>query len=89
MHPTHNIDRVINLSYDFPYEIGYPEMRVYIGGASGVAGGFVRDAFGNFVFEFSSAVRVGSLVEVKINAIQSGLQISVGKGYKKIILELD
>ncbi|KAK7382133.1 hypothetical protein VNO80_00850 [Phaseolus coccineus] len=58
-------------------------------GRKGSAGGVVRDCEGEFLFGFSTALRVGSAAEAELFAIKIGMELAISMGYKNLIVESD
>ncbi|WVZ00032.1 hypothetical protein V8G54_026101 [Vigna mungo] len=58
-------------------------------GKKAAAGGIIRNSNGEFLFAFSSVLRVGSAAEAELFAIKIGMEIAISMGYKDIIVESD
>ncbi|WVZ17702.1 hypothetical protein V8G54_010684 [Vigna mungo] len=56
-------------------------------GKKAAAGGVLRDFDGEFLFAFSSVLRVGSSVEAELFAIKLGMEIGISMGYSNLIVE--
>ncbi|WVY90138.1 hypothetical protein V8G54_035652 [Vigna mungo] len=53
------------------------------------AGGIMRDSHGEFLFAFSSVLRVDLEAEAELFAIKLGMEIGISMGYKNLIVESD
>ncbi|WVY92025.1 hypothetical protein V8G54_037539 [Vigna mungo] len=58
-------------------------------GKKAAAGGVIRDSQGEFLFAFSSVLRVDSAAEAELFAIKLGMEIGISMGYKNLIVESD
>jgi len=58
-------------------------------GKKAAAGGVIRDSEGEFLFAFSSVLRVDSAAEAELFAIKLGMEIAISMGYNNIVVESD
>ncbi|WVZ17701.1 hypothetical protein V8G54_010683, partial [Vigna mungo] len=58
-------------------------------GKKAAAGGVLRDSDGEFLFAFSSVLRVSSSAEAELFVIKLGMEIGISMGYSNLIVESD